>query len=893
MNSRSAAWIGVVAAAFAAFVVLGVMGGTARAQQVIFSENFENGAPGWTATGTPQILWHVAEPGECGSVTRTAVYNRGPAVCNYNTSGTANEGRFSSPPILMSGSPTFFASFDCMRLMDASGDGASLRIVDLSDPGDTGIVVAFINSQQSSPVRIEAFVPSSSYYANRTVRFDFVVITSPSGNNNVGLFIDNFTVTNSSCNPVTISSHPGSLAIIPGFDADFSVAAQGTAPFSYRWRRGGVDLVNEAGRISGATTATLRVSNAVVADTGTYDCVVSNACGSVTSNPGVLYVREPVPQVLFSEDFETGAPGWTAEGLPIIMWHVAEPGECGSVTRMAAYNRGPAMCSYSPGTGEASYGYYYSPPVVMSGTASPFRISFDYIKVMDVSGDVASILIQDVGNPQLETMIIFVSGSTGVPLHVSGYPIPASDFWAGRTVRFKLSVATNPLGNQGAGFFVDNLVVTNSCGPTIISAHPLSQSLCSGEPAVLSVSAMGDPPLTYQWRRNSVNLADEPGRISGSNSPTLSLANTSAADAGVYDCIISNACGNVPSNTATLTAEPPLPAVISGPHFNPATGHAYYVLPPMSWTDAQAAAARLGGHLATINDAAENQWIAANLANPNGADRNLWIGLNDIAAEGNYVWVSGQSSSFTSWLAGEPSNTGGGEHVVHMYSNGLWNDAQDSATPSGITPAFAAVEVNAPAVVVGPVRNPANGHDYYLLNTSSWLEAHAAGLALGGNLVTIDDAGENEWVRANMATYQGSAVRIWIGLNDRACEGEFAWADGSAGVYRNFLSGEPSASNAGEDFVEMYPTGPFAGQWNDNANVPGDGADYGLVEVVPPPPACACDWNDDGAVGSQDFFDFITSFFGGEADINGDGMTGSQDFFDFLTCFFSPPVGCA
>ena len=52
---------------------------------------------------------------------------------------------------------------------------------------------------------------------------------------------------------------------------------------------------------------------------------------------------------------------------------------------------------------------------------------------------------------------------------------------------------------------------------------------------------------------------------------------------------------------------------------------------------------------------------------------------------------------------------------------------------------------------------------------------------------------------------------------------------------------------------------------------------------------CACDWNQDNVVNSQDFFDFLTAFFTGTADFNTDGLTNSQDFFDFLVCFFS---GC-
>jgi hypothetical protein len=61
--------------------------------------------------------------------------------------------------------------------------------------------------------------------------------------------------------------------------------------------------------------------------------------------------------------------------------------------------------------------------------------------------------------------------------------------------------------------------------------------------------------------------------------------------------------------------------------------------------------------------------------------------------------------------------------------------------------------------------------------------------------------------------------------------------------------------------------------------------------LVPCLAECAADVNYDGAINSQDFFNFLTAFFQQEpeADFNADGAINSQDFFDFLAAFFE---GC-
>jgi uncharacterized membrane protein len=56
-------------------------------------------------------------------------------------------------------------------------------------------------------------------------------------------------------------------------------------------------------------------------------------------------------------------------------------------------------------------------------------------------------------------------------------------------------------------------------------------------------------------------------------------------------------------------------------------------------------------------------------------------------------------------------------------------------------------------------------------------------------------------------------------------------------------------------------------------------------------PRCAADFNRDAQATSQDFFDFLKSFFDSDpgVDFNGDGSINSSDFFDFLAAYFA---GC-
>jgi hypothetical protein len=39
-----------------------------------------------------------------------------------------------------------------------------------------------------------------------------------------------------------------------------------------------------------------------------------------------------------------------------------------------------------------------------------------------------------------------------------------------------------------------------------------------------------------------------------------------------------------------------------------------------------------------------------------------------------------------------------------------------------------------------------NGHTYYLLETSNWMDAESQAIALGGHLATVSSKSENDWI---------------------------------------------------------------------------------------------------------------------------------------------------
>ena len=164
------------------------------------------------------------------------------------------------------------------------------------------------------------------------------------------------------------------------------------------------------------------------------------------------------------------------------------------------------------------------------------------------------------------------------------------------------------------------------------------------------------------------------------------------------------------------------------------------------------------------------------------------------------------------------------------------------------------------APVEWKVAEGGNGHFYepFAPGVISWTDADAAATALGGHLVTLTSAAENEFVfdLIDSETYWAPFIRAdgqlqvhgpWIGLFQLPGAPEpdmgWLWVTGEPFVFNAWGTGEPNGQPT-ENFGEFFG-GPADGSvrvplWNDRidvAVVPANASIAYVVEFAPEPPS--------------------------------------------------------
>src|SRR6266404_2736461 len=160
-------------------------------------------------------------------------------------------------------------------------------------------VLSHTSGQVSFQAQVDPATPAGDVITN------FSQILS---SENDASYLDNtsiwLTTVISGCTSPAISTDPASSTNCSGDSITFVVAASGTAPLSYQWRKNGTN-------ISGATTSSYTISPLSPGDAGSYNVFVTNSCGNALSQSAILTVAAS-PNITCAGDkiIEMGVP-WT------------------------------------------------------------------------------------------------------------------------------------------------------------------------------------------------------------------------------------------------------------------------------------------------------------------------------------------------------------------------------------------------------------------------------------------------------------------------------------------------------------------------------------------------------------------------------------------------------
>ncbi len=362
----------------------------------------------------------------------------------------------------------------------------------------------------------------------------------------------------------------------------------------------GSGTLSTLGSLSGGTTYTVVLT---VTKTGTSSLDITSRLFEGTNTSLTPLVAKTVSSTsILTGTFDALAFGWRATASSTGAAHVQLVDMRRiTVTTTAATTIVPVITT-DPFSQTKSVGESVSLAVVASGGgAAP--LSYQWYKGSDPidgatgpSHEIASVALGDVGNYH-----VVVSNAAGsatsatatltvtvgpVAPSILAHPDDASILVGGSNTFTAQASGTAPLAYQwqfsanGGSSYTDipdatatsyllsdaqlahaglyRLAVTNSLGTAYsdpatlvvnqapsITDPPVGATLSLGAPLELSVTALGTPAPTYQWKRNGV-------AISGATSATYSVGSATGADSGNYTVTLTNSVGTITSSIASV-----------------------------------------------------------------------------------------------------------------------------------------------------------------------------------------------------------------------------------------------------------------------------------------------------------------------------------------------------
>jgi PKD repeat protein len=394
--------------------------------------------------------------------------------------------------------------------------------------------------------------------------------------------------TASGVSTLAITTQPSSQSATVGGNANFSVTASGITTPTYQWRKAGTAIVGN----STATTSTLTLSNVQASDAGSYDVVVTNASGSLTSNASTLTVASAAaaPVITNPSLAASGTAGTafnftvTASGSPTSYTASPLPAGLNIATATGAISGTPTTAgttsvllgaTNASGTGTATLTITVaaaaaSAPVITSATTAPATVGTPFTYVIAATGSAASYSASPLPAG------LSISAATGT---ISGTPTSAG------TTSVLLG-ATNASGT-GTATLTITVAAAATSAPVITSATTAPATVSTPFSYVIaatgSAASYSASPLPA-----GLNIATATGTISGTptsagtTSVLLGATNASGTGTATLTITVAAAATSAPVITSATTA----PATVGTPFTyviattGPATSYTATGLPP-------------------------------------------------------------------------------------------------------------------------------------------------------------------------------------------------------------------------------------------------------------------------------------------------------------------------
>lgn len=283
----------------------------------------------------------------------------------------------------------------------------------------------------------------------------------------------------------SIIVQPVSLAVAPGVSASFSVAANGSAPLAYQWRKDGA-------AVAGGTDATLFLPAVYAPSAGVYSVVVSNAGGSATSSFATLAVS-------------------TSDSAPVISMQPSSQ----SVSSGAS----ASLTVVASGTAPLAYQWRKDGVAINGATSSTLALS----GVTSVSAGAYSVVVSNsVGSITSATATLTVTAGASSPI-ITIQPVSQSVAAGGSATLSVVATGSAPLAYQwrkdgvaiagatretyalasfssaAAGSY--SVVVSNSAGSVASSPAAVSLAASTGLAGAVFGTFAGDAGTFAIWVR--------------------------------------------------------------------------------------------------------------------------------------------------------------------------------------------------------------------------------------------------------------------------------------------------------------------------------------------------------------------------------------------------------